>query len=70
MVINRNFKKSDIGLQTINLLNSKGLIDDSIIKFLREDKSCSFYLLKKQDEFTETEIKYRKYKTNDAPKLI
>lgn len=70
VVFNRNFKKSDIGLQTINLLNSKGLIDDFIIKFLREDKSCSFYLLKKQDEFTETEIKYRKYKTNDAPELI
>lgn len=66
----RNFKKSDIGLQTINLLNAKGLIDQNIINYLKEDKSCSFLLLKKKKDFTETEIKYRKYKTNDAPELI
>ncbi|REG83624.1 PDDEXK-like family protein [Algoriphagus antarcticus] len=66
----RNFKKSDIGLQTINLLNAKGLIDQNIINYLKEDKSCSFLLLKKKEDFTETEIKYRKYKTNDAPELI
>lgn len=69
-VFKRNFKKSDIGLQTINLLSSKGLIDHSIINYLKEDKSCSFLLLKKKEDFTETEIKYRKYKTNDAPELI
>ncbi|MCA0233247.1 MAG: PD-(D/E)XK nuclease family protein [Bacteroidetes bacterium] len=66
----RNFKKSDIGLQTINLLSSKGLINDNIINYLKEDKSCSFLLLKKKEDFTETEIKYRKYKTNDSPELI
>lgn len=70
VVFKRNFKKSDIGLQTINLLSSKGLIDDDIINYLKEDKSCSFLLLKKKEDFTETEIKYRKYKTNDAPELI
>jgi len=69
-VLKRNFKKSDIGLQTINLLNAKGLIDQNIINYLKEDKSCSFLLLKKKEDFTETEIKYRKYKTNDAPELI
>lgn len=69
-VFKRNFKKSDIGLQTVNLLGAKGLIDDNIIQYLKEDKSCSFFLLKKKEEFTETEIKYRKYKTNDAPELI
>ncbi|GAB3641984.1 PDDEXK-like family protein [Spirosoma arcticum] len=70
VVFKRNFKKSDIGLQTVNLLNSKGLIDQNIINYLKEDKSCSFVLLKKKEDFTETEIKYRKYKTNDAPELI
>lgn len=70
VVFKRNFKKSDIGLQTINLLSSKGLIDHNIINYLKEDKSCSFLLLKKKEDFTETEIKYRKYKTNDAPELI
>ena len=69
VVFKRNFKKSDIGLQTINLLNTKGLIDQNIINYLKEDKSCSFLLLKKKEDFTETEIKYRKYKTNDAPEL-
>ena len=69
-MFNSNFKKSDIGLQTVNLLHAKGLIDDNTIKYLRKDKSCGFLLLKKKEEFTETEIKYRKYKTNDAPELI
>ncbi|MFV0172581.1 PD-(D/E)XK nuclease family protein [Empedobacter falsenii] len=68
-IFSKNFKKSDIGLQTVNLLNAKGLINDETIEFLKEDKSCSFLLLKKKDEFTETEIKYRKYKTNDEPEL-
>jgi hypothetical protein len=69
-IFKRGFKKSDIGLQTINLLNSKGLIDQNILNYLKEDKSCSFLLLKKKEDFTETEIKYRKYKTNDSPELI
>ncbi|MEX2565064.1 MAG: PD-(D/E)XK nuclease family protein [Cyclobacteriaceae bacterium] len=69
-IFSRNFKKSDIGLQTINLLNAKGLIDDNTIKYLRKDKSCSFLLLKKKEDFSDTEIKYRKYKTNDPPELI
>ena len=70
VVFKRNFKKSDIGLQTINLLKANGLIDHDIVNYLKEDKSCSFLLLKKKEDFTETEIKYRKYKTNDAPELI
>jgi len=69
-VFKRNFKKSDIGLQTINLLNAKGLIDHNTINYLKEDKSCSFLLIKKKEDFTETEIKYRKYKTNDPAELI
>jgi hypothetical protein len=66
----KNFKKSDIGLETIKLLSQENLIDDNVISYLKEDKSCSFLLLKKQGEFTDTEIKYRKYKTNDEPELI
>lgn len=66
----KNFKKSDIGLNTVNLLNIKGLIDDNVLEFLKEDRSCSFPLIKKKEDFTETEIKYRKYKTNESPELI
>ncbi len=63
-------KKSDIGYSTVKLLEDKGLINDTIFKFLREDKSCSFQLLKLKEEFTETEVKYRKYRTNDEPELV
>lgn len=66
----RNFKKSDIGLQTVKLLEAKGLIDNQTIEFLKQDKSCSFLLLKKSEDFTETEIKYRKYKINSEPELF
>ncbi len=69
-VYSSNFKKSDIGLQTINLLNDKGLINDEIIDFLKKDKSCSFLLLKRKEDFTDTEMKYRKYRANDAPELF
>ena len=57
-------------MQTINLLKANDLIDDTIVKYLKKDKSCSFHLLKKKEDFTETEIKYRKYKINDVPELI
>ncbi|MFP5437761.1 MAG: PD-(D/E)XK nuclease family protein [Bacteroidia bacterium] len=69
-IFSRNFKKSDIGLQTVNLLNSNFLIDDTILEFLKEDRSCSYPLLKIKENFTDTEIKYRKYKFNDAPELV
>lgn len=69
-VFSTDFKKSDIGLQTIKLLEAKGLINDNIINFLKKDKSSSFLLIKKKDDFTETEIKYRKYRTNEPPELI
>jgi hypothetical protein len=64
-----NIKKSDIGLQTIKLLETNGLIDNEIIEYLKQDKSSSFLLIKTQEDFTETEIKYRKYKTNETPEL-
>lgn len=64
------FKKSDIGYQTIKLLEEKGLINRETINFLKLDKSCSFSLLKKKEDFTETEVKYRKYKYNGEPELI
>ena len=63
-------KKSDLGFSTVKLLEQKGLIDDSMFKFLREDKSCSFQLLKLPEEFTATEVKYGKYRTKNEPELI
>lgn len=70
VLISKKFKKSDIALQTINVLSSYNLIDSEIINYLKEDRTCSFNLLKKKEDFTETEIKYGKYKTNVPPELV
>ena len=64
-----NFKKSDIGFYTVKLLDEKGLIDENVFNFLREDKSCNFQLIRtKQEVNTETELK--KYRINGKPELI
>ncbi len=64
-----NFKKSDIGFYTVKLLDEKGLIDENVFNFLREDKSCNFQLIRtKQEVNTETELK--KYRVNGKPELI
>lgn len=63
-------KKSDIGYCTVKLLEDKNLINEEIFNFLREDKSCSFQLLKLKEELTETEKKYRKYRVNNEPELF
>lgn len=65
-----DFKKSDIGLFTVELLNKHNLIDESVFQFLREDTSCRFRLIKLESEVTETERKYRKYRVNNPPELI
>lgn len=65
----KNFKKSDIGFYTVKLLDGKGLIDEAVFNFLREDKSCNFQLIRKKQEVnTETELK--KYRVNSKPELI
>ena len=70
VVAYEGFKKSDIGLNTVMLLEQQNLIDEEVFEFLRDDKSCSFQLLKKSDEVTSTEKKYRKYRVNQDPELI
>jgi len=66
----KDMKKADIGYQTVKLLEKEGLINDEIIKFLKEDKSSSFSLIKTKEEVTDTETKYRKYRVSDDPELI
>jgi hypothetical protein len=64
-----NFRKSDIGFFTVKLLDEKGLIDENVFNFLREDKSCNFQLIRtKQEINTDTELK--KYRVNGKPELI
>ena len=63
-------KKSDIGLSTVNILDTHDLINEETFKFLRTDKTCSFQLLKKIEEVTENEKKYGKYRVNLEPELV
>jgi len=63
------FKKSDIGLNTVLTLEKYGLINDGIFNFLREDKSCGFFLLKTKEEMTDTEMKYGKYRYKNEPEI-
>lgn len=69
-VYQEDFKKSDIGYLTVLLLEEKGLIDQPVFDFLRDDTSCSFKLLKVKDEMTDTEKRYSKYRFNKEPELI
>ncbi len=63
-----NFQKSDIGFNTVKLLDSKGLIDENVFDFLREDKSCNFQLIITKKEVAEKQLK--KYRVNGNPELI
>ncbi len=64
------FKKSDIGLNTLKTVEKYGLINDEVFAFLRADKSCSFLLLKTQDEMTDTERKYGQYRYKNEAELV
>jgi hypothetical protein len=66
----QGIKKSNIGYFTVKLIEEKGLLSDDTFNFLRKDRSCSFQLLKTADECTESEIKYRKYRTSEHPELM
>ncbi|MEI6894353.1 MAG: hypothetical protein V5789_06910 [Colwellia sp.] len=63
-------QKSDIGYSTVQLLSDKGLIDQDAFEFLREDKTCTFQLLKLESEVSETNKKYNKYRVSRDPELI
>jgi len=65
-----NFKKSDIGFNTVLILEKYHLINDEVFGFLRADKSCGFLLLKTKEEMTDTEMKYGKYRYKNEPELV
>lgn len=65
-----NFRKSDIGYFTVMLLEKYNMIDGEIFKFLCDDISCGFKLLKRKEEMTETEMRYSKYRFNKEAELI
>ncbi|PHM61886.1 membrane protein [Xenorhabdus ishibashii] len=59
----QGFRKSDIGFYTVKALEEHQLIDESGFSYLRNNKTCSFQLLKKYEEIKGTEDKYKKYRT-------
>lgn len=60
----KNIKKSDLGLQTVKLLKENELIDEVVLMLLKENTNSGVALIKKREEFTETEIRYRRYRVN------
>lgn len=62
--------KANIGLKTVKLIEGSGLMNDDSFDFFRNDFSCGFLLLKKSEEVTENEKKYRKYRVHKAPEFI
>lgn len=69
-VFENAFRKSDIGYNTIKLLERNGLIDEKVFSLLRDDTSCSFRLLKLPHEMTETEKRYTKYRYSKDPEFF
>ncbi len=69
-VFESDFRKVEIGYNTVKLLESKGLIDKKAFSLLRNDTSCSFRLLKLLDEMTETERRYSRYRHNKKPEFV
>ena len=62
--------KANIGLKTVKLIEEGGLMDDDSFDFFRNDFSCGFQLLKKTEEVTENEKKYRRYRVHIDPEFI
>jgi hypothetical protein len=62
-------KKSDIGLQTVLLLDSNDLINDQVFDWLSDDFSCGFKLLKKREEVRDNEAKYGRYRVRQDPEF-
>jgi len=65
----KGIKKADLGFQTVKLLEELDLINDDVFNLLLKDKSCSFLLLKKKEDMTETERKYKKYRIQNSPEF-
>ncbi|MBV7260446.1 hypothetical protein KCG43_00240 [Photobacterium sp. WH24] len=66
----QGFRKSDIGLYTVQALQTYQLIDDAVFDYLRHNKTCSFQLLKQLHEITGTADKYRKYRSEREPEFF
>ncbi|WP_419533351.1 hypothetical protein [Endozoicomonas sp.] len=69
-IYEERFKKSDIGFFTVKALENAELIDDEAFGFLRGNTSCAFRLLKRKDEITLNEEKYRRYRTRQKAELF
>ena len=69
-VYERDFKKSDIALFSVKLLEDKSLITQTVFDFLKDDRSCGHTLLKRLEDITEVERANSKYRFNGKPELM
>ncbi|MDC9589339.1 hypothetical protein PSI23_08390 [Xenorhabdus sp. XENO-10] len=65
----QGFHKSDIGFYTVKALEDHKLIDEPGFHYLRNNKTCSFQLLKKYEEIKGIGDKYKKYRTQLEPEF-
>lgn len=69
-IFKSRFKKSDIGINTVLAVEQAGLMNTESLEFLREDTSCNFRLLKREDEVTDNERKYSRYRVSGEPEIV
>jgi len=69
-IIASKIQKSDLGFETVRLLDRKGLIDLEVLEWIKNDTSCSFKLIKQKHEVRENEAKYKKYRIENDPEVI
>ena len=67
-----DINKANFAAKTISILDKYELIDDKAFRFLRNDRTSGFILLKTIEELTEGEIRYSRYqnKKDKTPDLI
>ncbi len=68
-VYEESFQKTHIGYFTVKLLQDKGLLDDKVLKFLRDDKSSNYFLLKTEEEMSDDD-KRKRYHLKEEREII
>lgn len=61
--------KADIGLITILTLQENGELNSEVFDFLRKDRTCGYELIKKKDQVTENEEKYKRYRISSESEV-
>jgi hypothetical protein len=63
-------RKSDIGYYTVMVLHDNNLLNDEVINWLSQDKTCGHKLINKISDMTDVEKKYNRYSIKKAADLV